>query len=97
MLKQVDDTLDVLHTHGVAGTLGGALTGLFAHPSLSSMFLAVPNSKGAFHGSGFGMQFLKRLLEACFDLGAQDSRCCSPWKRSLSYSWTRTKGKIYIY
>ncbi|XP_044503665.1 ammonium transporter 3 member 1-like [Mangifera indica] len=67
VLKQVDDTLDVLHTHGVAGTLGGALTGLFAHPSLSSMFLAVPNSKGAFYGSG--MQFLKQLVGACFVIG----------------------------
>ncbi|KAF3448063.1 hypothetical protein FNV43_RR08771 [Rhamnella rubrinervis] len=69
LLQQVDDTLGVFHTHAVAGTLGGALTGLFAHPDLSSMFLAVPNSKGAFyHGRG-GVLFLKQLVGAMFIIG----------------------------
>lgn len=69
LVRDVDDTLGVLHTHAVAGTLGGALTGLFAHPDLSSMFLAVPNSEGAFYGSHGGVQFLKQLVGASFIIG----------------------------
>ena len=67
LLNKVDDTLGVLHTHAVAGTLGGALTGLFAHPDLSSMFLPNPNFKGAFYGHG--IQFLKQLAGALFVVG----------------------------
>uniref|UniRef100_A0A453MEG1 Ammonium transporter AmtB-like domain-containing protein n=1 Tax=Aegilops tauschii subsp. strangulata TaxID=200361 RepID=A0A453MEG1_AEGTS len=33
LLQRVDDTLGVIHTHGVAGLLGGVLTGLFAEPN----------------------------------------------------------------
>ncbi|MCL6596948.1 MAG: ammonium transporter [Firmicutes bacterium] len=33
-LRRVDDTLGVLHTHGVAGAVGGLLTGLFADPAM---------------------------------------------------------------
>lgn len=69
LLQQVDDTLGVLHTHAVAGILGGALTGLFAHPDLSSMFLAVPNSNGAFYRRKGGVQFLKQLAGAAFIIG----------------------------
>ncbi|CAK9168185.1 unnamed protein product [Ilex paraguariensis] len=36
--QQVDDTLGVLHTHAVAGLLGGLLSGLFAQPTLLKMF-----------------------------------------------------------
>lgn len=32
--QKVDDTLGAFHTHAVAGTLGGLLTGLLAHPRL---------------------------------------------------------------
>lgn len=60
------DTLGVLHTHVVAEVLGGAMTGLFAHPSLCSMFLAVPNSKGTLYGGTGGVQLLKQLAGACF-------------------------------
>ncbi|XP_058110328.1 ammonium transporter 3 member 1-like [Magnolia sinica] len=69
LLQKVDDTLGILHTHAVAGTLGGALTGLFAHPTLSSMFLPVTNSKGAFYGGTGGIQFLKQLVGASFVIG----------------------------
>ncbi|KAL5550773.1 hypothetical protein UlMin_000949 [Ulmus minor] len=68
-MMYLNDTLGVFHTHAVAGILGGALTGLFAHPDLSSMFLAVPNSKGAFYGSPGGVQFLKQLVGASFIIG----------------------------
>ncbi|KAF5476307.1 hypothetical protein F2P56_008037 [Juglans regia] len=69
LLQAVDDTLGVLHTHAVAGILGGALTGLFAHPNLSSLFLPVPNSKGSFYGGERGVQFWKQLVGACFIIG----------------------------
>ncbi|KAL2238819.1 ammonium transporter 3 member 1-like [Sesamum indicum] len=41
ILKQVDDTMAVFHTHAVAGTLGGLLTGFFANPKLSRLFYLV--------------------------------------------------------
>ncbi|KAL9675321.1 hypothetical protein QQ045_003523 [Rhodiola kirilowii] len=66
LLQKVDDTLGILHTHAIAGVLGGALTGLFAHPTLCGMFLTVPNSNGAFYGSNGGIQFLKQLVGAAF-------------------------------
>ncbi|KAL2535705.1 Ammonium transporter 2 [Forsythia ovata] len=43
VLKQVDDTMAVFHTHAVAGSLGGILTGFFANPKLSRLFYLVPN------------------------------------------------------
>lgn len=69
ILQKIDDTLGVLHTHAVARTLGGALTGLFAHPRLCSMFLAVPDSKGTFYGSKGGIQLLKQFVGASFIIG----------------------------
>ena len=41
LLKQVDDTMAVFHTHAVAGCLGGLLTGFFAEPKLNRLFFAV--------------------------------------------------------
>ncbi|CAD6235733.1 unnamed protein product [Miscanthus lutarioriparius] len=64
LLQQVDDTLGVFHTHAVAGFLGGATTGLFAHPDLCPMFLPVTNSRGAFYGNG--MQLVKQVVGALF-------------------------------
>jgi Amt family ammonium transporter len=34
LLKRVDDTFSVLHTHGVAGLMGGLLTGVMANPNM---------------------------------------------------------------
>jgi ammonium transporter, Amt family len=68
ILRNVDDTLGVIHTHGVAGLLGGLLTGLFAEPTLCNLFLPVANSKGAFNGDG-GAQFGKQLAGALFIVG----------------------------
>jgi ammonia channel protein AmtB len=45
LLQHVDDTLGVIHTHGVAGLLGGLLTGLFADPTLCALFLPVTNTR----------------------------------------------------
>uniref|UniRef100_A0A1D1XWT1 Ammonium transporter n=1 Tax=Anthurium amnicola TaxID=1678845 RepID=A0A1D1XWT1_9ARAE len=69
LLQKVDDTLGVLHTHAIAGALGGALTGLFAHPKLCNMFLPVSNSKGAFYRGPGGVQFLKQLVATAFVIG----------------------------
>ncbi|KAF3436236.1 hypothetical protein FNV43_RR23328 [Rhamnella rubrinervis] len=38
LLKQVDDTMAVFHTHAVAGALGGILSGFFADPNLTRLF-----------------------------------------------------------
>eukprot|EP01018_Ginkgo_biloba_P000942 Gb_10452 [translate_table: standard] len=69
LLQKIDDTLGVFHTHAVAGLLGGALTGLFAEPSLCTLFLPVTNSKGAFYRGPGGVQFLKQLVGAGFIIG----------------------------
>lgn len=37
-LNQVDDTMGIFHTHAVAGSLGGILTGFFAEPKLNRLF-----------------------------------------------------------
>ncbi|MBA0832056.1 hypothetical protein Goarm_016467 [Gossypium armourianum] len=53
LLKQVDDTMAVFHTHAVAGSLGGILTGLFAVPKLNRLFYMVDNWQhyiGFFYG-----------------------------------------------
>lgn len=66
LLQKVDDTLNVFHTHAVAGILGGLLTGLFAEPTLSGLFLSVPRSNGAFYGRNGGLQFIKQMVGASF-------------------------------
>ncbi|KAL3500374.1 hypothetical protein ACH5RR_039467 [Cinchona calisaya] len=38
LLQKVDDTMAVFHTHAIAGSLGGVLTGLFAEPNLCNLF-----------------------------------------------------------
>jgi len=44
ILKQVDDTMAVFHTHAVAGCLGGVLAGFFADPNLCRLFYGVQDS-----------------------------------------------------
>ncbi|KAH1136489.1 hypothetical protein GLYMA_10G030800v4 [Glycine max] len=44
LLKQVDDTSAVFHTHAVAGSLGGILAGFFADPNLCYLFYGVQDS-----------------------------------------------------
>ncbi|XP_042507765.1 ammonium transporter 3 member 1-like [Macadamia integrifolia] len=70
LLQKVDDTLGVLHTHAVAGTLGGILTGVFAEPVLCSMFLPVTNSLGLIYGVRTGgIQVGKQIVGALFIIG----------------------------
>ncbi|EFJ14602.1 hypothetical protein SELMODRAFT_84585 [Selaginella moellendorffii] len=67
-LQKVDDTLAVFHTHAVAGTLGGFLTGLFAQPTVTGMFSSVPGTHGAFYNHDIrgAMQVVKQLGGALF-------------------------------
>lgn len=69
LLQKIDDTLSVFHTHAVAGLLGGVLTGLFAEPTLCSLFLPVTNSRGGVYGGSGGIQILKQLAGAAFIIG----------------------------
>lgn len=70
LLQRVDDTLGVFHTHAVAGSLGGTLTGLFAEPHLCNYFLSVTNEQGGFYGGKRGgRQFGKQIAGALFIIG----------------------------
>lgn len=53
LLQMVDDTMAVLHTHAIAGCLGGILTGLFAEPKLNNLFF---NSYGDYVGLFYGFE-----------------------------------------
>lgn len=66
IFQNVDDTLAVFHTHAVAGLLGGILTGLFAEPRLSALFLPVTNSRGGVYGGSGGVQILKQIVGGLF-------------------------------
>ncbi|KAG0587231.1 hypothetical protein KC19_2G150300 [Ceratodon purpureus] len=67
LLQKVDDTLGVIHTHGVGGILGGIGVGLFADPTLCAyMKVASTNTNGAFYGGNGGIQLMKQLVGALF-------------------------------
>ncbi|KAF3337702.1 ammonium transporter 3 member 1-like protein [Carex littledalei] len=68
-LQKVDDTLGVIHTHAVAGVLGGITTGLFAEPVLCNLFLPVTNSRGVIYGGVGWYQLIKQLVGAGFIIG----------------------------
>lgn len=55
ILKQVDDTMAVFHTHAVAGSLGGILTGFFANPKLNRIFYMVEEWEH-YIGLAYGLQ-----------------------------------------
>lgn len=55
LLKQIDDTMAVFHTHAVAGSLGGVLTGFFANPKLNRLFYAVDDWQH-YIGLAYGLQ-----------------------------------------
>ena len=45
LFRRVDDTLGVIHTHGVAGAMGGLFTGVMADPKMLVYY--GPNHNGA--------------------------------------------------
>ncbi len=50
LFRKVDDTLGVFHTHGVAGLLGGVMTGILATPTLCQAF-GLSNPGGWLYGN----------------------------------------------
>ncbi|XP_074365044.1 ammonium transporter 3 member 1-like [Apium graveolens] len=68
-LHKIDDTLGVFHTHAIAGYLGGFLTGVFAEPSLCSLFLPIPDLRGGIYGGSGGAQIGKQLVGGGFIIG----------------------------
>ncbi len=55
-LRRVDDTLGVIYTHGVAGLLGGLMTGVFADPGMAVFYDHV-GKKYIPEGSATGLVF----------------------------------------
>lgn len=55
LLNMVDDTMAIFHTHAIAGSLGGILTGLFAVPKLCRLFYLVPDWE-KYLGLAYGLQ-----------------------------------------
>ncbi|KAL4592288.1 hypothetical protein LXL04_005276 [Taraxacum kok-saghyz] len=55
LLQKVDDTMAMLHTHAIAGILGGILTGLFSEPHLCKLFYGSTSKyMGFFHALHLG-------------------------------------------
>ena len=64
IFAKVDDALGVVHTHGVAGLMGGLMTGLFADPKMI-VYLGLGKAsdvsvKGLFYGHPW--QFMLQLF-----------------------------------
>ncbi|KAL0390965.1 UNVERIFIED_CONTAM: Ammonium transporter 3 member 2 [Sesamum calycinum] len=79
ILKKVDNTLGILHTHPVAGILGGILTGLLAEPKLARLFYLVDDWQhflGSFYGlksdharaRQLGVQLLRVVFVVCWNI-----------------------------
>lgn len=69
VLKQVDDTMAIFHTHAVAGCLGGILAGFFADPKLCRLFYQVPEWE---HYTGLAYGILTGRAKAGFkQMGVQ--------------------------
>ncbi|KAF2489254.1 amt family ammonium transporter [Lophium mytilinum] len=66
LFEIVDDTLGVVHTHAVAGALGGFLTGIFA-TSKGCISFACVSSGGAI--TGHGVQLGWQVAGICFVVG----------------------------
>ena len=69
-MKKVDDTFSVLHTHGVAGLVGGLMVGVVANPDMI-MYLSgdkktpAVSASGLFYGGGI-TQLLHQAQAAAF-------------------------------
>ena len=71
IFRRVDDTLGVFHTHGVAGALGGLMTGVMANPNM--IVYVATGSAGAVYVKGlvYGNphQLLIQALALLFIIG----------------------------
>ncbi len=56
-----DDSLDAFGVHGVGGTLGALMTGLFADKAVNSAIFKEEGGKVLFDYSGGGAQFMRQL------------------------------------
>ncbi|MFS7930705.1 putative blood group Rhesus C/E/D polypeptide, ammonium transporter AmtB-like protein [Helianthus anomalus] len=56
LLKEIDDTMAVFHTHAVAGSLGGVLTGFFAEPRLNRIFFDITDGWQHYIGLAYGLK-----------------------------------------
>nr|XP_043623086.1 ammonium transporter 2 member 5-like [Erigeron canadensis] len=55
IFQKIDDTMAMLHTHAIAGILGGILTGLFSEPHLCKLFYgSTGRYMGLFHALHLG-------------------------------------------
>ncbi len=69
-MKKVDDTFSVVHTHGVAGLVGGLMVGLVANPAMivyPSTDKKTPDSAytGLFYGGGLTQLKWQALAALC--------------------------------
>ncbi|MBB5252743.1 ammonium transporter [Sulfurisphaera ohwakuensis] len=66
---KVDDTLGVFSTHGIAGIVGGLLTGVFADPNVTKYVL--PGLTGALYGNFYqlGIQAAAAAIVFVYDFG----------------------------
>ena len=69
--RDVDDTLGVIYTHGIAGFAGGLLTGIFADPAMTEYYEKVKGVVGPV-GGGSGLVYTGsfKLLKWQFLAGA---------------------------
>ncbi|XP_059455208.1 ammonium transporter 2 member 3-like [Corylus avellana] len=65
--QSVDDTLGVFHTHAVAGTLGGLLSGIFAKPNLLTLMYGQKYGPGLVYSFSNG-EFKKGLNQIGYQL-----------------------------
>ncbi|BBD73165.1 hypothetical protein HS1genome_1554 [Sulfodiicoccus acidiphilus] len=65
----VDDTLGVFSTHGIAGIVGGLLTGVFADPAVTQF--VDPGLRGAIYGNPYqlAVQALAAAVVVAYDFG----------------------------
>lgn len=77
LLNTVDDTLGLLHTHGVAGFLGGTMTGLFCTPELAAAYALPAGTRGGFYGgwSQYGKQVAAALFIIVYNIIATSIIC----------------------
>jgi len=73
LLKRVDDTFGVLHTHGVAGVVGGLMVGIVANPKMVEYLGAdkktAPISVGGLLYTHDGKQLLFQAIAAAVIIG----------------------------
>lgn len=64
---RVDDTLGIFSTHGIAGIVGGLLTGVFANPAVTQFIY--PGLTGALYGNWYqlGIQALAAAIVFVYD------------------------------